>query len=90
MNSTIQATSEAEQQQLAFANMRLAFNLLNELVKEQPGANIFMSPFSVSAALQLVCSGARGQTKREMEEVLGTGGLTTETANEVIEPSANR
>jgi serpin B len=49
--------------------------------KEQAGSNIFISPYSASAALQMVCNGARGQTRSEMQQVLGTSGLPAEAVN---------
>jgi serine protease inhibitor len=75
------AASEADQQKLAAADAGFAFKLLKEISKEQPGSNIFISPYSVSAALQMVCNGARGQTRSEMQQVLGTSGLSAEAVN---------
>ncbi len=58
--------------QLASANSGFAFDLLKELVTEQPGSNIFISPYSASTALQMVGSGAEGTTSRELQKTLGT------------------
>jgi serine protease inhibitor len=75
------AASEADQQKLAAADAGFAFKLLKEISKEQPGSNIFISPYSASAALQMVCNGARGQTRLEMQRVLGTTALPPELVN---------
>ena len=45
---------------LADANTSFAFDLLKQIAKEQPGKNIFISPFSVSTVLQMTADGAAG------------------------------
>lgn len=77
----LQAAGPADQQNLASANIAFAFKLLKQLVKDQPGTNIFVSPYSASTVLQMACNGAGGQTKTEMQQVLGTTGLTAEAVN---------
>src|ERR1035437_253830 len=77
----LQAASPADQQKLASANIGFAFKLLKQLAKDQPGANIFISPYSASTVLQMACNGAAGQTKTEMQQVLGTTGLAAEAVN---------
>lgn len=86
------AAPPADQQKLASANAGFAFKLLKELTKEQPGTNIFISPFSASSALQMVCNGAAGQTKVEMAQVLETTGFQQDglnEANRVVDKSLN-
>jgi len=68
-------------EKLASANTSFAFDLLRQIAQEQPGTNIFISPFSVSAVLQMVGNGAAGETKAEMQRVLNTGGWPAETLN---------
>jgi serine protease inhibitor len=75
------AASPADQQKLASANNGFAFRLLKQLAKDQPGANIFISPYSASTVLQMVCNGAGGQTRAEMQQVLGTTGLLPDALN---------
>ena len=77
----LQAASPADQQRLASANVGFVFKLLKQLTKDQPGTNIFISPYSASTVLQMVCNGAGGQTKTEMQQVLGTTGLAAEAVN---------
>jgi serine protease inhibitor len=76
------AASPADQQKLASANNGFAFKLLKQLTKDQPGTNIFISPSSASTVLQMVCNGAGGQTKVEMQQVLGTTGLQPDALNQ--------
>jgi serpin B len=65
-----------DQQQLAAANDNFSFNLLQQLVAEQPGSNVFISPYSASTDLQMVSIGAAGSTKTEMQAALCTSNLT--------------
>jgi serine protease inhibitor len=75
------AASEADEAKLASANAGFAFKLLKEISKELPNRNVFISPYSASTVLQMVCNGARGQTLSEMQRVLGTAGLAAEIVN---------
>jgi serpin B len=77
----LHAASPADHQKLASANIGFAFKLLRQLVKDQPGTNIFISPYSASTVLQMACNGAGGQTKTEMQQVLATTGLAAEAVN---------
>ena len=75
------AASAADQQKLVSANTGFAFDLMGQVTQTQPEANVFISPFSVSSALQMVGNGAAGQTKTEMQQVLHTTGLPSAIAN---------
>jgi serine protease inhibitor len=77
----LHAASPVDQQKLASANIGFAFKLLKQLAKDQPGTNIFVSPYSASTVLQMACNGAGGQTKTEMQQVLGTTDLAAEALN---------
>jgi serpin B len=77
---TTMAATPAEQT-LTAGNNAFAFRLLNTISRERPGQNVFISPYSVSAALQIVCNGAEGETKKEMADVLGTGALSAKDAS---------
>ncbi len=86
------SASSADEQKLAAANNGFAFNFLKELAKEQPAKNIFISPYSAAAVLQMVGSGAAGQTKTEMQQVLGTVGMSSDAvgaANKDLASSLN-
>jgi len=78
---TVLVAAEADQGKLASANTGFAFDLLKQITREQPGTNIFISPFSVSTVLQMVANGAAGETKTEMQQVLKTAGLAPEALN---------
>ncbi|MHC4945262.1 MAG: serpin family protein [Planctomycetota bacterium] len=49
-------------------NTRFALDLFAMLGNEE--GNLFLSPYSLSAALAMTCAGARGETERQMAEVL--------------------
>ena len=68
----------ADIQTLSAGNNAFAFSLLKELAKEKPGQNIFISPYSISTALQMVRAGAAGETKTEMDSVLGVQGVDSQ------------
>lgn len=81
--STLSLVAEPspDAQKLAAADCTFGFRLLKELNKEQPAQNIFVSPYSASTALQMVCNGAGGRTKTEMSQVLGTTNLRQSAIN---------
>ncbi|HEU6448424.1 MAG TPA: serpin family protein [Verrucomicrobiae bacterium] len=66
---------------IAAADNGFAFNLLNQIAKEQPGNNLFISPLSAATALQVVANGAAGETKNEMQNVLKTSGVSQADLN---------
>jgi serpin B len=63
-------------QKLSSGNNAFAFALAKELVKEKPGENVFISPYSISTALQMVRAGAAGETRAEMDRLLGVKGAS--------------
>ena len=63
------------------ANTRFGFKLLQDLRERDSGANIFISPLSISIALTMTYNGAVGETERAMAEVLEIGGLDRDTVN---------
>jgi serpin B len=78
--------------QLAAADNAFAFKLLQQLAQDQPLTNIFISPYSAATVLQMVGNGAAGQTKTEMQQVLGITGLSAaavSAANQDIAQSLN-
>jgi serpin B len=84
----INSAAESDLSKLATANNTFAFKLLKQLVTEQPGASIFVSPYSAATALQMVGNGAAGQTKTEMQQVLETAGISTAALNEASKAAA--
>ncbi|PWW05707.1 serpin B [Paenibacillus cellulosilyticus] len=53
------------------ASNNLGLRLHQQLLKEKPGQNVFLSPVSISTALAMVYNGSGGETKTELERVLG-------------------
>lgn len=68
-------------QKLVAANNAFAFDLMNQLVQAQPDANTFISPYSVSSALQMTANGAAGETRAEMQQALRTAGMSAGALN---------
>ncbi|CAN8033106.1 unnamed protein product [Ixodes persulcatus] len=56
---------------LARAQNHFALKLLKELSSEKPESNIFFSPTSISVALAMVYTGARGKSEEELSTALG-------------------
>jgi len=52
------------------ATSDFALDLYGRLAKENPGKNLFFSPYSMSSALAMTAEGARGETAAEMGKVL--------------------
>jgi len=73
--------ADSDLAKLAAANNTFSFKLLKQLATEQPGASIFVSPYSAATALQMAANGAAGQTKTEMQQVLETSGLSAAALN---------
>src|SRR5215467_6913349 len=72
--------AEEDMQKLASANASFGFNLMKQVVGERPNDNVFISPHSVSAALQMVWQGAAGETKTEMDQALALSNFKPESA----------
>ena len=65
------------------SQMDLALKLLRESVKKENEENLLISPLSVELALAMTANGAAGETRREMETLLG-GDLPLELLNEYL------
>jgi serpin B len=52
------------------SNTAFALNLFGQLAAQQPTANIFFSPYSISTCLGMLYAGARGDTASQMAEAL--------------------
>ncbi|MFN8576585.1 MAG: serpin family protein [Candidatus Sericytochromatia bacterium] len=63
------------------ANNKFGVNLFLDIVKEQKNENIFISPASLSLALQMTYNGADKETKDEMAKVLEISSLPLEDVN---------
>lgn len=72
----------AQDNSAAFITAQMTFDLalFKKIAGENPGQNLVTSPLSVMLALAMTANGAAGQTKTEMEKLLG-GTLTLEQLN---------
>ncbi|MBW3660490.1 MAG: serpin family protein [Gemmatimonadetes bacterium] len=66
----------AQEQLVVDAANDFTFRLFGRIAADEPGANVFVSPLSVSMALGMTMNGADGATLEAMREVLGFGTLT--------------
>jgi serpin B len=67
---------------LVAANTRFGFKLFSEIAKQDAGKNVFLSPFSVAAALAMTYNGACGKTQRAMADALELKGMSLQEINE--------
>ncbi|MBM2815092.1 MAG: Serpin family protein [Ignavibacteria bacterium] len=67
--------------QLLTTNNRFAFKLFREVSNEEPGKNLFISPFSVSVALGMANNGAASTTRDAFIRVLEQQGMNIEEIN---------
>ncbi len=78
----LRAASPQDRAKLVSADTGFAFSLLKGLAREQTGKNVFISPYSISAVLEMVCNGAAGSTREQMASVLGTSGMEAGNLNQ--------
>lgn len=57
------------------ANNKFAFDLFREVLKEDPGKNVFLCPQSAALAMAMTMNGAAGNTREAMAKVLGVEGI---------------
>jgi serine protease inhibitor len=69
------------EQQIVQASNTFAFDILRETLRDQPAANVFLSPLSASFALGMTLNGARGATLAGMRGALGFGELGPDEIN---------
>jgi serine protease inhibitor len=67
---------------LIAANTRFGFKLFSEIVKSEPGKNVFVSPSSVAIALAMTYNGAGGTTQQAMAKALDLQGMTLTDLNQ--------
>ncbi len=78
------------QQALTQSVNRFGFRLLQELEREQPDSNIFISPLSVSLALGMTLNGSAGETADAIRATLGFADLSREEVNRVYRQLVRR
>jgi len=76
-------TGKAVDDAFAQSQMRLAVELFQSSVLESKDENVLISPLSIRLALAMTANGADGDTKAEMEALLG-GEISLEDLNEYL------
>ena len=76
-------TGKAADDAFAQSQMRLAVDLFQSSVLESKDENVLISPVSIQLALAMTANGADGNTKAEMEALLG-GEISLEDLNEYL------
>ncbi len=67
---------------LVAANTKFGFKLFSEILKQDSGKNVFVSPVSVAIALSMAYNGASGQTQQAMAQTLELQGMSLESINQ--------
>ena len=75
------ALSQAEVEIIAAGNA-FARDLLGQVHAAAPDSTVFLSPLSASMALGMTMNGAAGETRTQMHDMLGFGGLSMQEVNE--------
>jgi serpin B len=70
----------AEEELIARSNA-FGFKLFKEISGVEGDRDVFISPLSVSLALGMALNGAKGDTRAEMEDMLGFAGFSAEDIN---------
>ncbi|MDZ7374580.1 MAG: serpin family protein [candidate division KSB1 bacterium] len=71
-----------QEQALVQNSNQFGLRLFQQVLRsEDPNANVFVSPYSVAAALTMTANGAAGETQQAMWSTLGYAGLTPEEAD---------
>ena len=81
IRDALKPPTDSDFSSVASANTAFGFNLLTILKAENPTANMFISPLSISIALTMTYNGAVGETAHAMAEVLEIEGLDRYTVN---------
>ncbi|MBD3918643.1 serpin family protein [Paenibacillus sp. PR3] len=71
----------AADQPIIQASNNFGLRLHQQLLKEKPGQNVFLSPLSITTALAMVYNGSGGETKAELERVLGWNNKSVDQIN---------
>jgi serine protease inhibitor len=80
--ATSQTVGEDVDSRLIAANTQFGFRLFAEIVEQDAGKNVFVSPASVAMALAMTYNGAAGETQQAMAEVLELEELSLQEINQ--------
>lgn len=72
--------AQIENQDPKYQQLRLSIDLFKAMSKESKNKDLLISPLSIEFALAMTANGAKGQTRAEMEKLLG-GDMTIEELN---------
>jgi len=75
-------TAELGIDKIVPANNNFGFRLFDQLLQQDLGQNVLMSPASVAIALAMTYNGAAGNTQMAMAKTLGLENLTLEEVNQ--------
>ncbi|MGI6782039.1 MAG: serpin family protein [Acholeplasmataceae bacterium] len=78
-----EVTGKVTDERFVDSQFNLSLKLLKASVKESENENVLVSPLSILLALSMTANGADGQTKSEMESLLGNN-IPIEELNEYI------
>jgi serine protease inhibitor len=81
VESTVPENTLTFDSQLVEANTQFGFKLFEEILKQDAGKNIFVSPLSAGLALTIAYNGASGTTQAAMAEALELQGISLEQVN---------
>ncbi len=87
---SVQVSSEEEmspEEKLVVGNTKFAFNLFQEILKQDSQENVFISPSSIAFALAMTYNGAEGKTQQEMLatlQLLGMSDAEINSANQAL------
>ncbi|MDN5215514.1 serpin family protein [Fulvivirgaceae bacterium BMA12] len=71
-----------DEQEIVHASNEFAMNMLSGINATHEDQNVFISPFSISAALSMTLNGANGETNEAIKEAIGLKNLSDETINQ--------
>lgn len=79
--TTEQPAGEVVSEKMVAANTKFGFKLFSEILKQDSGKNVFVSPYSVAIALAMTYNGASGVTKQAMAKTLEIQGISLQQIN---------
>lgn len=81
-SNQISISSSSELTKIVASQTKFGLNLFQEVVKQNPEANTFISPLSVGVALSMLYNGADDTTQKELSSVLEVIDLSLEEVNQ--------
>jgi serpin B len=81
-NVTTKNVAQTVNPKLVDANTRFGFKLYSEILKQEQGKNVFVSPSSLAIALAMTYNGANGETKQAMAKTLELQGMSLTELNQ--------